>query len=524
MVDGLQSDDPTTPIQPVMEALREASGVDYITVVDMNGIRVSHPDPAEIGRPVSSDHSLVRQGNEFVGTEEGPVGVTFRVKVPVRAADGTIVGTLSVGVIEERLTADVIERAWQLIGVAAAAVVIGSALSWLVSRTIRRRLYGVDPDELRTLLQTRDSMLAGVSDGFIAVDQHGRVALANAAAEALIGRGNIAGRTAADVLPESLIRLVSTPPDAGGRHPLTGLLPRVVQGVGTESAGEAPRPVAVPDRAQLELDGLSLVVTRSEASLAGRHVGTTLLFQNRTELEHALAELDAQKARANAMRRATHEFENRMHVIGGLLGLGEFDEASRVLESAPAGPRPGIEGDSGRDLSTVSPPLLAAFLDSRISAAAALGVRIDLAPDSLVEADTHIGPDTITVIGNLVANAVEAAESRVDLYLRGDADGLAARVEDDGPGVPPERRGIIFEEGISSKPRTEEGRGIGLHLVARLVASHGGTIDVDDAELGGAAFDVWLPAADADADAGTSVGSAAPPPERGSAGLGEEPE
>lgn len=73
VIDGLRSEDPTTSIQPVATAMQEAAGVEYITVVDMDGIRVAHPQTDLIGQPVSSDHSAVRSGEEFSGSEVGPM-------------------------------------------------------------------------------------------------------------------------------------------------------------------------------------------------------------------------------------------------------------------------------------------------------------------------------------------------------------------------------------------------------------------------------------------------------------------
>ncbi|WP_188726334.1 ATP-binding protein [Pseudoclavibacter endophyticus] len=469
VVEGLRSDDPTSTIQPVMDALRLASGVEYITVVDMHGIRVSHPDRSQIGRPVSTDHSQVRLGHEFVGTEEGTLGVTFRAKVPVRDAAGAIIGTLSVGMLESDLARDVADRTWQLVGVALAAVIAGSLLSWVATRMIRRRLYGVDPRELRTLLQTREGMIAGVSDGFVAVDASGRVALANRAAEDMLGVRDILGRDAASALPVELAPLVSGPTT-----------------VMTDAA---------PQRSQLRLGDRSLVVTLSTAEVGGRPAGVTLLFQNRTELERALADLDAQTARADAMRRETHEFENRMHVIAGLLGMGEIDEAARMLDTFPAGSRPGVRDD----LTTVRPPVLAALLEARMASAARCGVTLAVSDDTIVEPSCACDAVTITIVGNLLSNAVEAAASRVEVYLSGDEAGLEIRVEDDGPGVPVDDRRRIFVEGVSTKPATGAGRGVGLHLLAGIVAGRGGTIEVADAELGGAAFDVWLPAGDGSA-------------------------
>ncbi|MGO2112468.1 MAG: sensor histidine kinase, partial [Pseudoclavibacter sp.] len=236
-----------------------------------------------------------------------------------------------------------------------------------------------------------------------------------------------------------------------------------------------------------------LVVTRSPAEVGGRDAGVTLLIQNRTELVRAIADLDAQTARADAMRRETHEFENRMHVVGGLLGMGEVDEAARLLETFPAAARPGARDD----LASVGPPVLAALLEARMAAASRQGVEVRLAGDTAVDRSCVFDAESVTVIGNLLSNAVEAAEALVEVYLSGDEAGLEARVEDDGPGVPPADRERIFREGVSTKPDTEAGRGVGLHLVAEIVARRGGTIDVDDAENGGAAFDVWLPAASA---------------------------
>ena len=458
VVAGLRSDDPAATIQPVMVALREASGVDYITVVDLDNRRVSHPDPSLMGLPPSTDHTDVRAGEEFVGTERGTVGLTFRVKLPIRAEDGAIVGTMSVGIAESRLTNDVVTLTWQLVAVAGAALVAGSLLSWVVTRAIRRRLYGVDPDELRTLLQTRDSMVDAVSDGFIAVDSAGRVALANSAAERLLQRTDLAGSRASEALPAPVAALLD----------------------GSASA-----------RAQIELDGQRVVVARSEARLRGHAVGTTLVLQNRTELERALDDLDAQTVRANTMRRETHEFENRMHVLAGLLGLGAVDEAARLRASFPASVRPGIRPE----LAGIEPPVLAALLDARITLAQRRGVRLEVTDDSAVTADCALGSEAITVVGNLLSNAVDAARSRVLVYLDGDAAGLTCRVEDDGPGVPPHRRATIFEEGVTTKSGIDAGtHGVGLHLVATLLAARGGTIDVDTAELGGAAFEAWLPA------------------------------
>jgi len=91
------------------------------------------------------------------------------------------------------------------------------------------------------------------------------------------------------------------------------------------------------------------------------------------------------------------------------------------------------------------------------------------------------------VILNLALNAVDAtpAEGRVRLVASAGA-GLEVRVEDQGPGVPPELRQRVFEPFFTT--RAARPGGLGLAISRRLVESAGGTLDVVDAEGVGAAF------------------------------------
>lgn len=121
----------------------------------------------------------------------------------------------------------------------------------------------------------------------------------------------------------------------------------------------------------------------------------------------------------------------------------------------------------------------------------------------------------IQVILNLLDNAVKHSGhngARIRLRVRPEGRGTAILVEDDGPGVPERERELVFEEfyrGDDSLSRRTEGTGLGLALSRRIVLAHGGRIDVSrSADLGGAAFRVVLPAADA-APRGAADGVAA---------------
>lgn len=97
---------------------------------------------------------------------------------------------------------------------------------------------------------------------------------------------------------------------------------------------------------------------------------------------------------------------------------------------------------------------------------------------------------------NLITNAVQAiAEStgRIVVSLGTDAAGwVALRFDDNGPGIPEEKREDIFRPFVTTKP-TGQGTGLGLSIVRNLVERHGGTITVGRSSLGGASFSLGFP-------------------------------
>jgi two-component system, CitB family, sensor kinase len=102
------------------------------------------------------------------------------------------------------------------------------------------------------------------------------------------------------------------------------------------------------------------------------------------------------------------------------------------------------------------------------------------------------------VLGNLIDNALDAArgaeEPWVEVELTTEPDALVVRVEDSGPGVPPEVGDAVFEPGYSTKPERGVGaRGVGLSLVRRLAERRGGSVSVCEGRCGGAVFEVRLP-------------------------------
>jgi signal transduction histidine kinase len=100
------------------------------------------------------------------------------------------------------------------------------------------------------------------------------------------------------------------------------------------------------------------------------------------------------------------------------------------------------------------------------------------------------------LVVNLADNAARAARGvphrrpRIRITVEKDAAHARLSVEDSGPGVPAQDRERIFDPFYTT---AVDGTGIGLSIVQRILADHGGAVQVTDSPLGGAAFLVELP-------------------------------
>ncbi|MFC9559224.1 ATP-binding protein [Agromyces sp. NPDC056965] len=459
--------DPAATIQPVAEVVRRASDVTYIVVANDLGIRYSHPNPDRIGEKVSTDPAIPLSGQVYVGTQTGTLGESWRVKVPIFAADGEVMGQVSVGILESELRADFAGGLTMLLVALVAAAVIGVVGSAWIGRVIRRRIYGLEPDEIRALLETREAMLHGIREGLVAVDDNGRIVLMNDAAARLLDIDEPAAVLGAQV-------------DAVLDRELAAFI----------ASGE--------DRETLVLSGERVLLVHGDrVGVDGREIGSIAILRDRTELETVLRELEGAQGLAEGLRAQSHEFANKLHVVSGLLELGHVEAAIAFIERVGSGGALSTldEHDGIGDVET------AALVLAKRSRSQELGIELRLDPESHLDAAGDDAPRTelLTVVGNLLDNAIEACVlgGRVTLSIRDDLEPatVVVRVDDDGPGVPEDRRAAIFEPDVSEKSAApgKARRGIGLTIVTRIADRLGGSAAVTASPTGGARFTVRLP-------------------------------
>jgi sensor histidine kinase regulating citrate/malate metabolism len=306
-------------------------------------------------------------------------------------------------------------------------------------------------------------LLHSIREGVVAVNNEGDITLLNDSAQDLLGVG---------------------PSAVGRRVDSVGLEPAVVDFL---LSGEDGRDVVIATRTRV------LALNRRAATSQGQRIGTVTTMRDSTELAALQGQLSSHKSVTDTLRAQTHEFANQLHTISGLVQLGEYDSV-RDLVGTLTRRRAEI---SDAVTQRISDPAVAALLIAKTTLAAESGVSLAIASDShLSVLDPALATDVITLLGNLIDNAVDvsvgADPASVTVAIE-DRDGLMISVADSGPGVPEHLREAIFARGVTSKPDVPGGRGIGLALVRLVSAQHGGTVEVSDSASGGALFVVRLP-------------------------------
>jgi two-component system, CitB family, sensor kinase len=454
---------PSTVIQPLAEAIRKGTGASFVVVANQDGIRYSHPNPARIGERVSTDPSQALSGEDFVGIEVGTLGRSVRGKVPIRGPDGQVMGIVSVGFLEDAVNTSLAASVPILALSAFLAFGLGLSGSLLIARRLRRQTFGLGPGEIGSMLEEREAVLHSIREGVLVTDADGRVALLNDEARRLLSIDEASlGRPIDEVIPAGPVRDV-----------LNG------------TRGSRDELVVAGDRV--------LVVNRIATEVRGETVGAVATLRDRTELEGALRELDTERSLAHALRAQAHEFFNKLHAVSGLLELDRVEEAVDLISMTTHVHQELVD----RVRLNIGDLNLAALLLAKASVASDRGVDFRLAADSHLDAGATNADALVTIVGNLVDNAIDAAagsqDAWVEVAISDAADGgVQVSVRDSGPGVTSTNAEEIWKEGFTTKRGTAH-HGLGLALVRQLAERRGGWVRVSSD--GATEFRALLPAA-----------------------------
>ncbi|MFC7370301.1 ATP-binding protein [Fictibacillus iocasae] len=453
-------------INGMVERIRIVNNADYIVVLDMDRVRLSHPVKKQIGSiSEGRDEGAAFAEHSYTTAAKGEIGTIIRAFEPVMDGSHEQIGVVITGfrlpTLGEML-ADVKMEIW-LTG--ALSLFFGGWGAWLLARHVRRQMFSLEPHEIAQLFVERTETFNAMHEGVIAIDTNERITIFNKKAKQMIGvTGDVVGKPIREVIPDTY-------------------LPEILK---------INRPVY---NKELQLGSLAIMSNRVPIQVDGQTVGAVAIFQDRTEVKKMAEELTGVKAFVSALRVQNHEHMNKLHTIAGLIQLGSNDQAldyvfavTEEQEELTRFLTANIRNDS-----------IAGLLLSKVSRGKELGISVHIDHNSKLVAlppflDHH---DMVIVLGNLIENAFESFsgedvnDKEVYVSIVQTNKEFSILVEDNGAGMDSEEVTAIFIQGYSTK--AAEGRGIGLYLIKEIVSKGNGVIEVDTKRGSGSVFALSFP-------------------------------
>lgn len=448
-----------------IETIRRETGVDFITIFDLEGVRLTHPNLSNIGKKFAGgdEARVLATGETYSSEGEGTLGTSLRVFRPIYK-DGRQIGAVSVGTTLAYIHGETGQIMRQFLPFIAVSLALGISLAYILSANIKYAILGMEPNEISLMFKEKEAILENVKEGIITLNEAGRVIQYNKEAARILGLSaeDLKKNQLDDVLTQEIFS------QSGTQRGDSGFL-----------------------EAEIRPGVTILYKTNLMTNHKNKVIGQVVNFRDLTEVKDMAEELTGFRKMAWSLRAQNHEFLNKLHTISGLIQLEEYEEALKFI-SATSKNNQNITGLITKNIKNVN---IAALILAKYYKAEELHIQLEIDPDSaLGDSGSVIGDEELSsVIGDLIENSLEAVavdgSGKVRLKVLESARGIHIEVQDNGPGIPPAIREKVYERSFSTKAGQ---RGYGLYIVKNIVENAGGSITLDTET--GTAWSVEIPA------------------------------
>ncbi|SHJ42866.1 two-component system, CitB family, sensor histidine kinase DctS [Dethiosulfatibacter aminovorans DSM 17477] len=467
VIDGLINME-SGPVQEYTQGiLQNTENVEFITVANLDSIRLSHPNPENIGGTFSGNDEdrVVNTGESYHTESLGTLGVSLRAFAPVYDYDDNLIGFVSAGTLSKNIEEVRKKAIMDSMVTVTIGLLIGLLGTILLSRNIKKSILGLEPFEIAALYNEKEAMLNAVNEGLVAIDRDSNITMINDAAMKSMkideSSGTIIGKNIIEVIPESK-------------------LPRVLE-TGISEVNE-----------DIIIKNTAYITNRVPIKDKDETIGAMASFVDKTEVMNLAEELTGVRQLVEALRANQHEFKNKLHVLLGFLHVKDYEMAEEYIMDTYERQEEIVGLVSKRILNRT----VAALILGKFSRAKELNINFTMDKLSSLSNETFpYNNNLVTIIGNLIENAFEAVsisgkrKKIVELKLMETESIIEINVSDNGTGIKPGIRELIFDRGFTTK---EENTGVGLFLTMKSVRSMNGTVEMDSSEGEGTKFNIIL--------------------------------
>ena len=430
--------------------------VDYIVIANVERVRLYHPDKNLVGKKfVGGDEIDAINGvrEKYVTTYQGHPDIQKRAFHSVKNNNGEIIGFVMASTSTKNIELRKQEIVKSALGFLAISLFTGLFLAYAISRSIRRILLGYDPTTFAQMYLQREEILDKLNEGIFVVNENKKIIYKNLPSKSYITE---------NILSEE------SPLHAG--------------------AVESLRTNIIISWSMVELEEKSFLVSMVPLRPLENLDAVMVILRNRTEFVNLTEQLTGLNHIIDALRANTHEFRNKLHIISGLLQLGENEQAMEFISEEAT------EKHGQNILRLIQDKTIAALLIGKVNRAAELDIDFELRRDSnLPEKNSFLSTREIAlIIGNLIENSFESIADKksarqVEIFIGVTAQGLTIIVDDTGCGMNETEISQVLSGAYTTKGA---GHGYGMKLIREVIDRHKGFLQIDSEPATGTSITV----------------------------------
>ena len=435
-------------VNKAVESIQLKTGIQYLYIINEDGRYYAHPIPERINTNYKVNDTLKNPLLEKAGYHYSLRGdAMVEAYVPVYT-DGVKSGVVIIGIYNGRILQTIRGNAFRMIFISITVLIIGIIMAYILSRNIKKAMYGLEPGAIALLLNQQQTILEQIGEGLLATDANGNVVMVNENAQKLLNIEKLS--LGEPIKHESFYShfenryLVEKMSEIKGEWRLEGGHILSIHMIGLNQLSNQPGYL-------FKIEDMSLVRERAE-------------------------ELTNMKQLTQALRAQNHEFMNKLHTVSGLIQIEAYDDVLGYIELITKSRKEMVEALNKR----INVPVLSGLILAKYSKALERHIELILDEDALVDVlpQKASESDMTSIIGNLIDNAIDAMKGRsgqivLDLYH--DDLNFNISVADSGEGMSEDNMATCFEKGYSTKG---EDRGYGLFIIKEIVDALGGRIEL----------------------------------------------
>lgn len=342
ITNNLRADKADSNIINYSNRIAETFHLDYVVVMNMHGIRLTHPNPQKIGKPFQGgDEKEALKGKTVLSTANGSLGKSLRYLVPVYDHKQQI-GVVAVGIKLTTLNDVAIKSRKNYTIALLISILISLFATTLISLHLKKQLHNLEPSEIYQLLEERDAMLDQMDASVFIITKTHAIHQYNPSAKELV--------------------LKHLPPKTVLGYKIEDLIPAFSK-IDFNKNNEQLLRFCEDD----------YLISISPINVKGDLRGYIIFLRHAIDSIYLLDQLAYSTTYASALQAQTHKFMNQLHVIYGLVDIAYYDQLKIYLDSLLE-----PENEIINSLSVlIKEPLLASFLIGEQGKFKELAVTID---------------------------------------------------------------------------------------------------------------------------------------------------